>query len=488
MGSDNAIKIHNVSSDTVDYILDLNGWYTKMPTVALSCPTPFVGEAWTEGTAQTMVDCTLAATNPYASPLTVFVTYDDDAESYGPYTVPAKASATPTISIPAQGGNHVLTAETETPDGEPVVTSYEFSVGDWSTAPWSTSLTDGSTTDLRPTVDYFPAYGSFPDEGTLVYTLSTDPDGRTNPIQTSDGSSREMQVTTGLLAPGTTYYWTATATGLVEGQQGLKTRTSDVYRFTTSTKYTSADEPTVGIQFNSSDTDNYVDTYASILSENGPEATSSFFAQAAEDPAHIELPGLAEQSTETKQEVFQVSADAAASNSLVTDGDLPVEVQSAAGSEPEVEADSFSSAAVMGNAINNGRSWQWKNKYYVTECTWILCRNTSWLEFTFTVDPGKKATRTSLNFLKWGTKIGNMSINSWVFAAGNNYGASGWKIWSTPGKGVQWNFHNSTLNKSFQAWYEFKVGRPGGTHAGEFKTKKSAACKEPAGQAYQCPF
>ncbi len=486
VGADNAIKIHNVSTDTVDYILDLNGWYTKMPTVALSCPTPFVGEAWTEGTTPTMVDCTLAATNPYASPLTVFVTYD--GEPYVPYTVPAKASVTPAISIPAQGGNHVLTAETETPNGEPVVTSYEFSVGDWSTAPWTTSVRDGSTTDLRPTLDYFPEYGSFPDEGTLVYTLSTNPDGRTSPIQTSDGSSKEMQVTTGLLAPGTTYYWTATATGLVEGRQGLKTRVSDVYRFTTSTKYTSTDEPTATIQFKSTDTDDYVDAYASILAENGPEATESFFAQAVEDPAQIELPGLAEQTTEIKQEVFQVSADAAATNSLVTESDLPVEVQSAAGSEPEVEADSFSSAAVSGYAINNGRSWYWKGGSYHVTCSWFSCRNTDWIEYEFTVDPGKKITKTGLKFKKWGNRFGNVTLTSWVFAAGNNFGVSS-KIWSTPGYGTQYNNHNSTLNKTFQAWYEIKVAEQGvGLRKLEFKTKKSAMCKEPSPQSYQCLF
>lgn len=489
VGTDNAIKIHNVSADTVDFILDLNGWYTKMPTVAFSCPTPFVGESWTEGTTPTMVNCTLTATNPYASPLTVFVAYDDDSESYGPYTVPAKASVTPAISIPAHGGAHVLTAETETPDEEPVVTSYEFTVGDWSTAPWSSSLTDGATTDLRPTLDYFPAYGTFPDAGSVVYTLSTNPDGRTNAIQTSDGSTREMQVSTGLLAPGTTYYWTATATGLVEGRQGLKTRTSDIYRFTTSAKYTSADEPTATIQFKSTDTDGYVAAYASILAENGPETTAAFFAQAAEDPAQIELPGLAGQTTETKQEVFQVSADAAASNELVTESDLPVEVQTTAGSQPEFEANSFSSAPVRGIAKNNGRSWYWEGRTAYARCSWFRCSDTDWIKYTFTVDPGKKGSRTELKFEKWGTRFGNVTLTSWVFVAGNNASVSS-RIWSTPGRGTQYNSpHISTLNKTFQAWYEIKVSERGvGFRKLEFKTKKSAMCKEPAPQAYQCLF
>ncbi|MFE5837295.1 hypothetical protein [Arthrobacter sp. NPDC056493] len=241
VGSDNAIKIHNVSTDTVDYILDLNGWYTKMPTVAFSCPTPFVGASWTEGTTPTMVDCTLAATNPYGSPLSVSVAYD--GTSYGLYSVPARSSISPAIAVPAHTGEHVISAETTTPIGEQVMTTYEFAVGNWSTSRWGTSLANGSTTDFPPTLDYAPYYGSFPDDGTLVFALTTNPDGQSNPIQTSNGTTRDMPVADGLLAPGTTYYWTATATGRVEGRQDLITRTSNVYSFTTSAKYTSEDQP-----------------------------------------------------------------------------------------------------------------------------------------------------------------------------------------------------------------------------------------------------
>jgi len=487
VGTDNAIKIHNVSTDTVDYILDLNGWYTKMPTVEVACPKPFVSESWTEGTTPTTVNCTLAATNPYGSPLTVYATYDET--SYGPYTVPAKSSIKPVLLIPAQGGGHVITAETETPEGEPVIASYEFSVGDWSTAPWDTSLTDRSTTDLRPTLDYTPGYGSFPADGTLVYTLSTNPDGRTNPIQTSNGTTREMEVTAGLLSPGITYYWAATATGRVGGSTGLKTLKSSAYRFTTSTKYSKTDEPPAKIQFNSPDTAGYIDTFASILSENGSQATAKFFTQAAQDPAVIELPGLADQSSATKKQVFEVSAEAAAKDSLLTEGDLPIEVRTPVVDDPGISTFSLSSAPVMGKAINNGRSWYWKNRYNYTECVArIFCRITSWLEFEFTVDPGKFMTKTGLKFNKWGTKVGNLSLTSWIFVAGNNDSVTGWNTWNAPGHGVQWNRHSSTLNKSFQAWYQFKVAKPGGSDSGEFKTKKSATCKQPSSGAYQCLF
>lgn len=36
VGTDNAIKIHNVSTDTVDYILDLQGWYSILPPTEFS--------------------------------------------------------------------------------------------------------------------------------------------------------------------------------------------------------------------------------------------------------------------------------------------------------------------------------------------------------------------------------------------------------------------------------------------------------------------
>lgn len=486
VGTDNAIKIHNVSTDTGDYILDLNGWYTKMPTVEVTCPQPFVSESWTEGTTPTMVNCKLAATNPYGTPLSVDVTYDDT--SYGPYTVPAKSSISPALAIPAQGGGHSISAETETPDGEPVVTSYEFTVGDWTTAQWDTSVADSSTTDLRPTLDYAPNYGTFQDSGSLVFTLSTKLDGRTNPIQTSNGTTREMPVTAGLLAPGTTYYWTATATGSVEGRQGLKTRTSKVYRFTTSAKYTSADEPTTKIQFSSFESAGYVETFASILDDNGAQTTASFFAQAAKNPAQIELPGLVGQTDATKKQVFAISADAAASDLPLTESDLPVEVQSPTTDDQEISTFSVSSAVILGSAIHNKRTWQAKDKLTYKDCNWFYCTPKSWIEFTATIDPGKRKSRTGWKFTKWGNKIGSMTFNSTILSAGYNASESGWMTWNTPGTGTQYNNHASTLNKSFQAYYRYKIATVRGDMTGEFKTKKSSACKEPPIGAYQCLF
>jgi len=297
-----------------------------------------------------------------------------------------------------------------------------------------------------------------------------------------------MQVTAGLLSPGTTYYWTATATGSVEGHIGLKTLNSAAYRFTTSAKYSSANEPAAKIQFESLGTAGYVEAFASIMSENGPQVTEAFFKQAAMDPAAIQLPGLVEQSDATKKQVFAISADAAANNSPIKESDLPMEVQSTQAEQPEISTFSVSSAPVAGVAAHDRRTWIFDHKVVRVECSWFSCRTVAWITTTYTTDPGQYRSKTGLKFKKWGNYFGSVSITSSILAAGSNVSVTGWVLWNAPGSGVQYNSHTSTLNKSFQAWYQIKVGTPNGPWLREFKTKKSAACKNPSVGAYQCLF
>lgn len=282
---------------------------------------------------------------------------------------------------------------------------------------------------------------------------------------------------------------------------------------------TGVQDDSAQVQFGALEDASFSEVYDAIRASNDTDEVAAFFAEASEEPAAVALPGLEELTTAEKAEVLEASAVAAADDAPLPLDELPAEVApsgEASGpsaftagrhsqqratvsaafststartrSKPNIQRASYASAPVAGTAINNRRSWQMSNRYNWSECSIFSCKVTSWLDFRITTDPGKTGSRTSVNFTKWGTKIGNVQINSWVFAAGNNYGASGWKTWNTPGSGVQYNYHNSTLNKSFQVWYEVRIGRPGGTQPFEFKTGKSATCKEPSPAAYQCVF
>ncbi|MCZ2404395.1 DUF2599 domain-containing protein [Paenarthrobacter sp. Z7-10] len=54
--SDGAVQIHNVSPDTVDYIVDLEGWYTA-PTPTVTCPQPYQAGSWTTTVPTVAVTC-----------------------------------------------------------------------------------------------------------------------------------------------------------------------------------------------------------------------------------------------------------------------------------------------------------------------------------------------------------------------------------------------------------------------------------------------
>jgi hypothetical protein len=106
-------------------------------------------------------------------------------------------------------------------------------VGDWSTADWHPSVDDGLVTGLEPVLSLSPEYDDFPADGSTVYTVTTDPDGHSNALLTSDGASREVSVPAGVLAPDTLYYWRVTASGTAGPLGVAKTVSSAVHSFRT---------------------------------------------------------------------------------------------------------------------------------------------------------------------------------------------------------------------------------------------------------------
>ena len=269
-----------------------------------------------------------------------------------------------------------------------------------------------------------------------------------------------------------------------------------------------------GIQFGYFETDNFAAVYESIVESNDPGTAAEYFRSAANDPDVAKLPGTENLTIAEKKQVLTLSAEAAAEGevlpvdkfapkvadslrsisseaaSISTNRDYKaVAALDGASDSPIIAPFSYASAPIAGQAINNRFSWQMENRFNWSECPFLQpCKIVSWVNMKFTTNPGKNNTGTSLQFLRWGTKLGSVQLNSTVFAATSNYGPSGWKNWSTPGTGTQWNYHNSTLNKSFQVWYEMKIATPGGTKSAEWKTGKSGACKEPSPGAYRCLF
>jgi hypothetical protein len=134
VGTDNAIKIHNVSADTVDYILDLEGWYQNFQTPTISCPGPYMAGSWTMTLPTQPIDCTVhvSATGDPAGELDLSV--NGGSELFEP--LPDTSAGVYPIEIPAVEGWYDIAATANFSNG--IETELRYSFGIWNGAPSAT--------------------------------------------------------------------------------------------------------------------------------------------------------------------------------------------------------------------------------------------------------------------------------------------------------------------------------------------------------------
>lgn len=128
VGVDNAIKIHNVSTDTVDYILDLNGWYTAVPVPTITCPQPYQRGSWTQVLPTQPIACTvhLPATGDPDGTLIININLKDSIEQ----PLPVTNSLDYPLSIPAVSGWYDIGVEANYSNGISTSTHYAFGLRD----------------------------------------------------------------------------------------------------------------------------------------------------------------------------------------------------------------------------------------------------------------------------------------------------------------------------------------------------------------------
>lgn len=230
--------------------------------------------------------------------------------------------------------------------------------------------------------------------------------------------------------------------------------------------------PNVG--FGAWDYSTLSDVYRDVLANYGPATTSAFFSEQARlGTAATLIPELGELTVAEQSAALSDAASAARTGS-------PLQSRYGQVGKPDNVAAAASAGApnvpVMGSAINSKHSWQRVTTYNWEDCN-PGCKITSTLTFRYTTDPGNTGSKTSLNFLKTGTRIGNVTLLSNIYSSGSLF-SSVTNNWSTPGTGVQWNTpHAATAGRTFQAYYKTQIGNPNGVATDQYKTQV-ATCSQ----------
>lgn len=248
--------------------------------------------------------------------------------------------------------------------------------------------------------------------------------------------------------------------------------------------------PDTSVAFGAFESATFPEVYEALLVSNDPETVSSFLAaQADEGVPQADMLGIDETlTTQSSQHLLDLAAHSAEKGAPLPD---EVVQETTPGGGQEFEAMSVSTAPVQGSAVNDRRSWRFSSRYNWTECPTVFsCKVTSWLNFRVTTDPGRLGSKSSLNFTEGGKgAIKGVRLSSDVLSAGRNI-MSVTNNWNTPGYGTQWNSpHRSTTGKTFQMYYQLRVTNPNNTYGtGEWKTGKTATCKNPSKGAFRCLF
>jgi hypothetical protein len=231
-GTDNAIKIHNISADTVDYILDLEGWYQGIQTPTISCPTPYSNASWDSTLPDQPVSCTVTAYPTPADPASM-LNITVDGESWDPIPVQSSGPTPETVLVGDPGQHTIDAAVSSSVFGVVSAPEYVLGFGDWAAAPIvPTPLTGADVPTPNLTLSVASGGDTFSPDTTIRYTVSTNPDGASNPVVVSDWIAGDYQIPDGLLKDSTTYYWSASVQGPSGGRTTESTVQTPVWSFT----------------------------------------------------------------------------------------------------------------------------------------------------------------------------------------------------------------------------------------------------------------
>ncbi|MFF1876151.1 hypothetical protein ACFVXD_45725, partial [Kitasatospora herbaricolor] len=132
VGQDNSIKIPTVSSDSVDYIVDLNGWYQAFETPTVSCPNPYTVNSWSTTLPSGTINCTVHL--PATSTTGILSVRLNDLETQ---EVDINGQAIDlVVGIPAAAGWYGI--DVAASYSNDVITRYDYGFGLWPSVPNAT--------------------------------------------------------------------------------------------------------------------------------------------------------------------------------------------------------------------------------------------------------------------------------------------------------------------------------------------------------------
>jgi hypothetical protein len=214
LGANGKIALRNAAKAT-NYVIDVQGWYVNPVTPTVTCP---YGDGTTTLAIPT-ADFTCTVTAPASSASGQQLTTSVDGAEGSSTAMSDTASTTQRVTVPARGGDHEVQAQVLNNDGSVATNStVRFHLGgDWAREPLKTLPADGAYASTGTWVTAEPANDVFSDDATVVYTISANADGKSDPVVTSGPVAEGYPVADGLLQDGQTYYWTAVISGTSAG-------------------------------------------------------------------------------------------------------------------------------------------------------------------------------------------------------------------------------------------------------------------------------
>lgn len=166
LGADGGIDLQNSSPGSIDYVVDVEGWYhaPDLATPTVSCPAPYSNGSVASSVPTSAVSCTVSvANNGYGSTNGYLDTYLDGVElTAAPFS--SGGTTSQTVSVPAQGGTHSISTTADSSYGaESDAASYGFTIpgpstpislaaDPWVTVPDPNDPNDPSATNFAPTL------------------------------------------------------------------------------------------------------------------------------------------------------------------------------------------------------------------------------------------------------------------------------------------------------------------------------------------------
>lgn len=223
LGDNGKVVIRNKTTDAVNFVLDVQGWYQDIPLPKISCNSPATDGYWSLAPITTTTACQVVA--PPVSMGDGVLSLVVDGEDQDDVLLSDQVTTTKNISIAAGPGAHHITASVRSDSLDRTrEADYDFGSGDWSKANIIPSLPNGANSNsLTPTLTIGTDAAPFAENVKAKFSLSGNPDGSA-PILTTDSTFDPFAIPSGLLNAGSTYYWHAD----ISGPNNTKTATANV--------------------------------------------------------------------------------------------------------------------------------------------------------------------------------------------------------------------------------------------------------------------